>query len=119
VSVAITNHDRARWQRQAARELMVILEAGAGLPVIAWTVNPAGGGLAGRINGLAPAAAVRATFAAWHQALALDDVAETSAAGGAVAYLRARAWRSGVRVTLLATVFHADGDGHADAAAAV
>jgi hypothetical protein len=57
---------------------------------------------------VAPAAGVRATFAAWQQALALDDVRETASGGGAAAWLRARAWRSGVRVTVTATVFTGD-----------
>jgi hypothetical protein len=103
-ALQVTQADRARWQRQAARELASILDAHAGLPVIAWTIAPAGGGLSGRVSGLAPAAGVRATFTAWQQALALDDVRETVSGGGAAAWLRARAWRSGVRVTVTATV---------------
>jgi len=103
----ITQADRARWQREAARELAAVLDAHDDLPVIAWTIGPAGGGLSGRIGGLAPAASVRAAFTAWQQALALDDVVETASIGGAVAYLRARAWRSGVRVTVTAAVFTA------------
>jgi hypothetical protein len=112
----ITQADRERWQRDAVRELAAILDTHHGLPVIAWTVSPAGGGLAGRINGLSPAAAVRAAFAAWRQVLALDDVTEAAAAGGTVTYLRARARRSGVQVILLATAFDAEGDGGAEAA---
>lgn len=50
----------------------------------------------------------RATFVTWQQALALDDVRESVSGGGAVAWLRARAWRSGVRVTVTATVFTSD-----------
>lgn len=100
----VTQADRAGWQRQAVRELALILDAHADLPVIAWTIGPAGGGLSGRINGLASAATVRAAFTAWQQALVLDDVAETALSGGAAAWLRARAWRGGVRVTVTATV---------------
>ena len=103
----ITQADRSRWQREAVRELAAVLDAHDDLPVIAWTVGPAGGGLSGRIGGLAHADRVRAAFTAWQQALALDDVVETASAGGAAAYLRARAWRGGVRVTVTAAVFTA------------
>jgi hypothetical protein len=100
----VTQADRARWQRQAVRELAAVLDAHGDLPPIAWTVGPNGGGLSGRINGLAPAASVRAAFTAWQQALALD-VLEAASGSGTVAWLRARAWRGGVRVTVTATVF--------------
>jgi hypothetical protein len=108
VTWEITQADRARWQREAAREPATMLDAHDDLPVIAWTIGPAGGGLSGRISGLAPAASVRAAFTAWQQALALDDVAETASAGGAASWLRARAWRGGVRVTVTAAVFTGD-----------
>jgi len=104
----VTQAGRARWQRQALRELAAILDAHPGLPLIAWTVGPVGGGLSGRVIGLAPAAGVRAAFAAWQQALALDDVLETVSDGGAAVWLRARAWRGAVRVTITATVFTGD-----------
>ena len=103
----ITQADRARWQREAVCELAAVLDAHDDLPVIGWTIGPAGGGLSGRVGGLAPAGSVRAAFTAWQQALALDDVTETAPEGGAVAYLRARAWRGGVRVTVTAAVFTA------------
>ena len=41
-------------------------------------------------------------FTAWQRALAMDEVTETGVAGGT--WLRARAWRGGVRVTVTATV---------------
>jgi hypothetical protein len=118
--LTVTQGDRARWQRQAAAELCRILEAHWQLPAIAWTAGPAGCVLAGRVNGLAPAAQVRAAFTAWRQALELDDVLETLPGSGAVAYLRARAWRGGVRVTVTAAVFTEDGhdDGGLPGAAA-
>jgi hypothetical protein len=94
----VTHGDRARWQQQAARELAAILDEGADLPLIAWTVAAAGGSLAGQVTG----AGARAAFAAWRQALALDDVAETAVSGGT--WLRARGWRGEVRVTVTATV---------------
>jgi hypothetical protein len=100
----VTQADRARWQREAVRELAAVLDAHDDLPVIAWSIGPAGGVLSGRVGGLAPAAGVRAAFAAWRHALALDDVTENASAGGAVC-LRARAWRGRVRVTVTATVF--------------
>ena len=45
----VTQADRARWQRQAVRELAAILGDCGGLPLIAWTVSPSGGGLSGRV----------------------------------------------------------------------
>ncbi len=42
-------------ERRAAAELVAILTAHPDLPVIAWTVGPAGATLTGQVNGLAPA----------------------------------------------------------------
>src|SRR5207302_9818604 len=70
----VTHADRARWQQQAAGELAAILDEGAGLPLIAWTVAAAGASLAGQVTG----AGARAAFAAWRQALALDAVLQTA-----------------------------------------
>jgi hypothetical protein len=100
----VTQADRARWQRQAAAELAVILDDCAGLPCIAWTVGPAGPVLAGRVNGLARAAQVRETFSAWQAALALGGHRERRLGGGAT-WLHAAARRHQVRVRLTATVF--------------
>jgi hypothetical protein len=99
----VTRADRERRQRDAVRELAAILDGCDGLPLIAWTVGAAGGSLTGQVAG----AGGRAAFTAWRQALAMDDVAETAASGGT--WLRARARRGGVRVTVTATV-RADGD---------
>jgi hypothetical protein len=43
-------------------------------------------------------------FTAWQQALGLDDVVEVPAGDGAGVWLRARARRGGVRVTVTAIV---------------
>jgi catechol 2,3-dioxygenase-like lactoylglutathione lyase family enzyme len=94
----ITQGDRERWQREAVRELAAILDAHPGLPLIAWTVGPAGGSLAGRAGG------PRAAFAVWQQALGLDDVLEVPAGDGSAIWLRARARRGGIQVTVTATV---------------
>ena len=94
----ITRADRERWQRDAVRELAVILGGCDGLPLIAWTVGTAGAGLTGQVAG----AGGRAAFTAWQRALAMDDVAETAVSGGT--WLRARTWRGGVRVTVTVTV---------------
>ncbi len=104
----ITQADRACWQRQAVRELSLILDGCAGLPAIAWTVGPAGSVLAGRVNGLAPAGQVRAVFAAWRAALALEENRERPGGEGTV-LLHASARRGGVRVRVTATVFEEDG----------
>jgi len=99
----ITQAERNCWQRRAAAELTRILQAHRDLPPIAWTVGPAGSNLVGHINGLAPAAIVRATFGAWRVALALGEHAEIASRGG-TAYLRAVASREGVHLALTATV---------------
>jgi hypothetical protein len=93
----ITRADRARRQ-QAALALAAILADCDDLPLIVWTVGPAGGTLAGQVAG----AGARAVFAAWQQALAMGDVLETPITGGS--RLRSRGSRGGVRVTLTATV---------------
>lgn len=99
-----THADRARWQQQAARELAAILDDGAGLPLIARAAGPAGGSLTGQVTG----AGARAAFAAWQQALGMGEVPEAAVSGGS--WLRARAWRGGVRVTVTATVPAGDGN---------
>jgi hypothetical protein len=95
----ITQADRGRWQREAVRELASILDAHPGLPLISWAVGPAGSSLAGRV----PGAGARAAFTAWQQALGLDDVLEVPIGDGSAVWLRARARRGGVRVTVTAT----------------
>ncbi len=99
----VTQADRARWQLRAARELTVILGDCGGLPPISWTVAPGGAVLAGRVNGLAPAGQVRATLAAWREALALDGYREWPGGGGTIR-LRACGQRHEVRVRISATV---------------
>ena len=103
----ITQGDRSRWQQRAAAELAAILAAHPGIPVIAWTVTASGGALSGQV--LAPAAVRRGLFGQWRQALGLDEVTETPAAGGTVVYLHARGALSGVPVSVTATVLD-DGD---------
>jgi inactivated superfamily I helicase len=100
-----TQVDRASWQRRAAAELAAILDTHRDLPVIAWTVGPAGANLIGHVNGLAPAATVREVFDTWRAALALDAPDEPTSGGGSIA-LHAVAVRNRVRVGLTATILH-------------
>jgi hypothetical protein len=102
----ITRADRERWQRDAVRELAAILDAHPGLPLIAWAVGPSGGSLSGRIAG----AGTRAAFTAWQQALGLEDVLKVPAAVSDGTWLRARAWRGSVRITVTAMVPAAGAD---------
>lgn len=104
----ITQAERAGWQRRAAAELAAILHAHPDLPLIAWTVGPAGATLTGQIPGLAPAAQVRAGFEAWRAALVIGEHTETPSRSG-VAHLRAATRHNRVRIGLAATVFD-DGD---------
>ena len=99
----ITQADRSRWQLRAAAELAAILAAHPGIPVLAWTVTASGGALSGQV--LAPAASRRGLFGQWQRALGLDEVTETPSATGTHVYLHARGVRSGVAVSVSATVF--------------
>lgn len=106
----ISQGERAAWQRRAAAELAAILEAHADLPVITWTVGPAGSVLVGRVSGLAPAARVREVFAAWRQGLALEEERGHQMSGG-MTWLHAAARGHEVTVRLTATAFDdQDGD---------
>jgi hypothetical protein len=109
--VEITRAEQARWQRRSADHLTEILESNRGLPLIAWTVAPAGSVLVGHVNGLMPGAQARRVFCAWHAALRLGEYRE-AASGTGTAYLHAAADSGGVRVRLTATVFD-DEDGEA------
>lgn len=99
----VTQGDRSGWQQRAAAELEAILAAHPGIPVIAWTVTASGGALSGRVLAAAPAR--RDLFGQWQQALGLDEVTETPAAGGTAIYLHARGVRNTVAVSVTATVF--------------
>ena len=99
--------ERALWQRRAAAELAVILDAHRDLPCIGWTVGPAGSVLAGQVSGLAPAARVREVFGAWRLALALAEDPGQPMSGGTT-WLHAAACRHQVKVRLTATVFDED-----------
>ena len=83
----VSQADRERWQRDA------VLDAHPGLPLLGWAVGQSGATLAGQASG--PAAGI--ALAAWQQALGLGTLTGP-------ALLRARGWRSGVRVTVTATV---------------
>ena len=105
----ITQADRSRWQQRAVGELAAILAAHPGIAVIAWTIAASGGALSGQV--LAPAAGRRLLFGQWRQALGLKEVTETPSANGAAVYLHARGVRSGVSVSVTATVFDSGEDG--------
>ena len=104
----ITQADRARWQQRAASELAAILAAHPDLPVLAWTVPASGGALSGQV--LAPAEGRRGLFGQWQRALGLDDATEIPSATGTPVYLHARGVRSGVAVSVAATVFDGEED---------
>jgi hypothetical protein len=100
----VTHADHARWQQDAARELAAILGDFGDLPLLAWTVIPAGALLSARLVGPAPAGQVRGTLAAWREALGLDDYREWPGGGGTTR-LHAAGRRGGVRVRIFASVF--------------
>jgi hypothetical protein len=100
----ITHADQARWQLQAARELAAILGDFGDLPLLAWTVVPAGPALQARLIGPAPAGQVRDTLAAWREALGLQEYREWPGGGGTTR-LHAAGQRGEVRVRMSASVF--------------
>jgi hypothetical protein len=100
----VTHADHARWQLQAARELAVILGDFGDLPLLTWTVIPAGPLLEARLTGPAPAGEARARVAAWREALGLEDYREWPGGRGTTR-LHAKGLRGEVRVRILASVF--------------
>jgi hypothetical protein len=102
--------ERAAWQRRAAAELAAILDAHDDLPLITWTVGPAGSVLVGRVSGLFPAARAREVFTAWQKRLVLGEAREDRMSGGTTALHATAGSRKEVTVRLTATV-HDDEDG--------
>lgn len=100
----VTQADRARWQYQAALALAAILGDCGGLPLITRTIAPAGLVLSARVPGPAPAGQVRAAFAAWREALSLEDYREGPGSGGTTR-LYAAGTRGEVRIRISAHVF--------------
>jgi len=100
----VTHADHARWQLQAARELAAILGGFGDLPLLVWTVVPAGPLLQARLIGPAPAGQVRDTLAAWREALGLQEYREWPGGGGTTR-LHAAGRRGEVRVRMSASVF--------------
>jgi hypothetical protein len=100
----ITQTDRSGWQRRAAGELVRILDAHGDLPVIAWTVGPAGSTLVGQIHGLTSAGRARDLFRTWRSALAFVEHRETVGEDGTT-FLRASVTRNHVLLVLTATAF--------------
>ena len=96
--------DQARWQLQAATGLAAILGGFGDLPLLVWTVVPAGPLLAAKLTGPAPAGQARAALAAWRQALDLEDYREWPGGGGTTR-LHAAGMRGEVRVRISAAVF--------------
>ncbi len=93
-----TRAERAAWQRRAVTELARILDRHRELPLLAWTVGPAGSVLLGQIA--TPTG--RDGFDAWCHALALVDRREQ--VQEAVTYLSAKSLQDSVRVVLNATL---------------
>ena len=100
----ITQADRVRWRHQAALALAAILGDCGGLPLITWTVAPAGLVLSARVPGPASAGQVRAALAARRKALDLEDHREWPGGGG-TARLYAAGTRGEVRIRISAGVF--------------
>jgi len=105
----VTQADRAAWQRQASAELATILAAHPDLPAITWTISP-GGALTGRPLVPGDPGGTWELFNAWRGALQLHDLRETPTGVG-TSYVRARASRGRVHVTLVASVGATDEHG--------
>jgi hypothetical protein len=106
----VSHGEQACWQRRAAAQLVAILEDNRDLPLLAWTVGPAGACLAGRVDPVGPEERVRAAFEVWCQALAAGERGEASGPGGGCR-LWATARTGRVRVALSASVLPDDGEG--------
>jgi hypothetical protein len=102
----VTDGDRLRWQRQAARALAALLQNAPVLPPLIWTIGPTGA-LAGHLAGLIPAERLRERFQAWAAALELSERPPVSSPGGAVWHLAAEAMRGQVRLRVTASVLAA------------
>jgi hypothetical protein len=100
----ITHGDHVRWQMQAARELAAILSDFGDLPLLVWTVVPAGPLLEAKLIGPTPAGRARGALAAWRDALGLEDYREWPGGGGTTR-LHAKGHRGEVRVRIFASVF--------------
>jgi hypothetical protein len=100
----VTQADQAGWQRQAALALAAILADCGDLPLLSWTVIPAGPLLEARLTGPAPAGQARAALGAWREALGLEDYREWPGGGGTMR-LHAAGRRGGVRIRIFASVF--------------
>lgn len=107
--IKTTHSEQVGWQQRAAARLVAILQAHRDLPVIAWTVGPAGAVLAGRVDALGSAGDVRRVFDVWRQALQLTEHADVTCSGGAI-YLQAVARDDRVTLALTATVLDDEGE---------
>ena len=100
----VTHADHARWQLEAARELAAILDGRGSLPLLSWTVIPAGPLLEARLTGPVPAWHARAAVAAWREALGLEGYRDWPGGRGTTR-LHASGKRGEVRVRIFASVF--------------
>jgi hypothetical protein len=100
----VTQAGQAWWQLQAARELAAILSGCGGLPLLSWTVIPAGPLLEARLAGPAPAGQARATLAAWREALGLEGYREWPGGRGTTR-LHVSGRHGEVRIRIFASVF--------------
>jgi hypothetical protein len=108
-ALKITQAERSGWQRRAAATLVRLLDEHRELPVIAWTVGPAGPVLVGRVNGLQHSATARAVFDTWTAALALDERREHTHL--TLTYLSAQTRCGSVTIVLQADLILRDEDG--------
>jgi hypothetical protein len=106
MAITITHTEQAAWQRRASQLLGRLLTTFPNLPVIAWTVGPAGSTLVGRCADPNDPSASRTAFATW--CAVLGATPRPDHISGGVTHLRAFTNVDGVRVTLVAEIFDAD-----------
>ena len=99
----ITHAGYALRQARAALALAEIIGGCGDLPLLTWTVIPAGSVLHGKVTGPAPAGQVRAAVAAWRGALGLEDYREWPGGRGTTR-LHATGRRGDVLVRISASV---------------
>jgi hypothetical protein len=99
----ITDRERLGWQRRAVRVLAELLERAQrdGLPVVAWSVSPAGAALVARCFAHPPAQR-RADFDAWCSVLGASRWSERTSGSTVHLYAVAKNYDGLVDVAVLA-----------------
>lgn len=100
--MSATQAEQAAWQRRAAHTLTTILREHPHLPVIAWTITPAGAALTARVTTPGDPHHSQRIFTAWATTLHLTE-RRTRHPGDIFTRLSAHGHLDGTRINLSAT----------------